>query len=172
MVICLPLSCTSMEAPCLLIDVYIQDIPPFSQSGVNIPTYLIQGQDGMNMYNTLKTYQHSNVSIGSNVTKSRALRVTMYPASGAFPSAWEFTLIIVVALLAVSFILSGILRNKISNPLHSHCNSTCFHSQWFCIGIFGESAEDNVSCSKITLLWDQQIRLPSLKIKQSSIHLS
>lgn len=65
------------------------------------------------MYNTLKTYEHSNASIGNNVTKSRALRVTMYPASGAFPSAWEFTLIIVVALLAVSFILSGICHKQI-----------------------------------------------------------
>ncbi|KAG2181928.1 hypothetical protein INT43_006853, partial [Umbelopsis isabellina] len=88
----------------------LMDIPPVGQSGVNIPTYLVQGQDGMNMYNTLKTYEHSNASIGNNVTKSRALRVTMYPASGAFPSAWEFTLIIVVALLAVSFILSVFLH--------------------------------------------------------------
>lgn len=66
----------------------------------------------MNMYNTLKTYEHSNASIGNNITKSRALRVTMYPASGAFPSAWEFTLIIVVALLAVSFILSGMCHKQ------------------------------------------------------------
>jgi hypothetical protein len=31
----------------------------------------------------------------------------MYPAVGVFPNTWEFTLIIVVSLLAASFIVSG-----------------------------------------------------------------
>ncbi|KAI8887920.1 hypothetical protein K501DRAFT_174357 [Backusella circina FSU 941] len=41
-----------------------------------------------------------------NVTSQIAISIVMYPAIGGFPSAWEFTLIIIVALLAVSFLAS------------------------------------------------------------------
>ncbi|KAI7878909.1 hypothetical protein K492DRAFT_217354 [Lichtheimia hyalospora FSU 10163] len=42
----------------------------------------------------------------SNVSYQKAYKVILYPAIGGFPSAWEFTLIVVVALLAVSFLAS------------------------------------------------------------------
>ncbi|KAI8881704.1 hypothetical protein K501DRAFT_188374 [Backusella circina FSU 941] len=42
----------------------------------------------------------------ANSTYQVAISVVMYPAVGGFPSAWEFTLIIVVALLAISFLAS------------------------------------------------------------------
>ncbi|KAI8054168.1 uncharacterized protein B0P05DRAFT_479495 [Gilbertella persicaria] len=41
-----------------------------------------------------------------NTTFQPVIRLTMHPAVGGFPSAWEFTLIIVVALLAISFLAS------------------------------------------------------------------
>jgi len=56
---------------------------------------------------SIKALQQYNASLPNNVTADMAFRVTMYPAIGAFPNAWEFTLIIVVSLLAVSFIVSG-----------------------------------------------------------------
>ncbi|KAI7906264.1 uncharacterized protein BX663DRAFT_499437 [Cokeromyces recurvatus] len=36
-----------------------------------------------------------------------AINVILHPAVGGYPTAWEFTLIIVVALLAISFLASG-----------------------------------------------------------------
>ncbi|KAI9497930.1 hypothetical protein BDB00DRAFT_755863, partial [Zychaea mexicana] len=42
----------------------------------------------------------------NNVSYQKAIKVVLYPAVGGFPSAWEFTLIVVVALLAVSFLAS------------------------------------------------------------------
>ncbi|KAI9257934.1 hypothetical protein BDA99DRAFT_440799, partial [Phascolomyces articulosus] len=42
----------------------------------------------------------------NNVSYQKAVKVVLYPAVGGFPSAWEFTLIVVVALLAVSFLAS------------------------------------------------------------------
>ena len=42
-----------------------------------------------------------------NTTYQPAISLVMHPAVGGFPSAWEFTLIIVVALLAISFLASG-----------------------------------------------------------------
>ncbi|KAI9482647.1 MAG: hypothetical protein EXX96DRAFT_477798 [Benjaminiella poitrasii] len=35
-----------------------------------------------------------------------AIKIILHPAVGGFPNAWEFTLIIVVALLAISFLAS------------------------------------------------------------------
>lgn len=42
-----------------------------------------------------------------NSTFQPVISLTMHPAVGGFPSAWEFTLIIVVALLAISFLASS-----------------------------------------------------------------
>ncbi|ORZ19564.1 hypothetical protein BCR42DRAFT_323815, partial [Absidia repens] len=42
----------------------------------------------------------------NNVTYQSAIKVTLYPFIGGFPTAWEFILIIVVALLALSFLVS------------------------------------------------------------------
>jgi hypothetical protein len=57
--------------------------------------------------NAIKTLSSYNNSLPNNVTVDKALKVTMYPAVGVFPNTWEFTLIIVVSLLAASFIVSG-----------------------------------------------------------------
>ncbi|KAI7847637.1 hypothetical protein BDC45DRAFT_451535 [Circinella umbellata] len=46
---------------------------------------------------------HDNVN---NASYQKAVKVSLYPAVGGFPSAWEFTLIVVVALLAISFLAS------------------------------------------------------------------
>ncbi|KAL0092706.1 hypothetical protein J3Q64DRAFT_1633688, partial [Phycomyces blakesleeanus] len=40
------------------------------------------------------------------VSSERVIKVVLYPSIGGFPSAWEFTLIVVVALLALSFLTS------------------------------------------------------------------
>jgi hypothetical protein len=53
----------------------------------------------------INTTSDSNNS--SNTTYQPAISLVMHPAVGGFPSAWEFTLIIVVALLAISFLASG-----------------------------------------------------------------
>ena len=50
-------------------------------------------------------------SQSSNVSYQKTYKVILYPAIGGFPSAWEFTLIVVVALLAVSFLASGKYNN-------------------------------------------------------------
>lgn len=61
----------------------------------------------MTYYNAIKALSHYNATLPNNTTVEKALRVTMYPAVGVFPNTWEFTLIIVVSLLAASFIVSG-----------------------------------------------------------------
>lgn len=68
---------------------------------------MVEASTGQFYMNAIKTLQEYNGTLPNNVTTDKAFRVTMYPAIGAFPNAWEFTLIIVVSLLAVSFIVSG-----------------------------------------------------------------
>lgn len=53
--------------------------------------------------------QPINTTFDNSSTFQPAINVVMHPAVGGFPSAWEFTLIIVVALLAISFLASGIM---------------------------------------------------------------
>ncbi|KAI9315544.1 hypothetical protein BX666DRAFT_1860872 [Dichotomocladium elegans] len=48
----------------------------------------------------------TQTAASGNVSYQKAIKVTLYPSIGGFPSAWEFTLIVVVALLAVSFLAS------------------------------------------------------------------
>ncbi|KAI8577333.1 hypothetical protein K450DRAFT_252665 [Umbelopsis ramanniana AG] len=85
----------------------LMDIPP---GNITIPTFLVGGADGLMYLNAIKTLSHYNNSLPNNVTVDKALKVTMYPAVGVFPNTWEFTLIIVVSLLAASFIVSVILH--------------------------------------------------------------
>lgn len=54
-----------------------------------------------------KLQQPGTIMQSSNVSYQKTYKVILYPAIGGFPSAWEFTLIVVVALLAVSFLASG-----------------------------------------------------------------
>ncbi|KAI9289424.1 hypothetical protein BC943DRAFT_73186 [Umbelopsis sp. AD052] len=83
------------------------DIPP---GNITIPTFLVGGTDGLMYLNAIKFLSRYNSSLPNNVTVEKALKVTMYPAVGVFPNTWEFTLIIVVSLLAASFIVSVILH--------------------------------------------------------------
>ncbi|KAI8645009.1 hypothetical protein BD408DRAFT_339629 [Parasitella parasitica] len=50
--------------------------------------------------------QPINTTFDNSTTFQTAINLVMHPAVGGFPSAWEFTLIIVVALLAISFLAS------------------------------------------------------------------
>lgn len=64
------------------------------------------GQDLFNMLKFISTLPVNTTSDNSTLFQP-AISVVMHPAVGGFPSAWEFTLIIVVALLAISFLASG-----------------------------------------------------------------
>lgn len=70
--------------------------------------YYVDLNIGQELYNMLKyiAIQPVNTTDDFTIFQS-ALNVVMHPAVGGFPSAWEFTLIIVVALLAISFLASG-----------------------------------------------------------------
>ncbi|KAI8332164.1 hypothetical protein EDC96DRAFT_451568 [Choanephora cucurbitarum] len=57
------------------------------------------------MLQYVASYPISNTSDNAT-TFQPVISLTMHPAVGGFPSAWEFTLIIVVALLAISFLAS------------------------------------------------------------------
>lgn len=68
--------------------------------------YYVDLNIGQELYNMLK-YIATQQTINNSTTIQPALSIIMHPAVGGFPSAWEFTLIIVVALLAISFLASG-----------------------------------------------------------------
>ncbi|CAO3635237.1 unnamed protein product [Cunninghamella echinulata] len=74
-------------------------------SGITIPVYFVDSEVGLSLLNQLQqpnqVYETPN-----NVTFQNALKVILYPAIGGFPNAWEFTLLIVVGLLAISFLVS------------------------------------------------------------------
>ncbi|KAG2210053.1 hypothetical protein INT47_003489 [Mucor saturninus] len=78
-----------------------------SKGNLTIPMYYVDLNIGQELYNMLKyiTTQPVN-SANDSTTFQSALNIVMHPAVGGFPSAWEFTLIIVVALLAISFLAS------------------------------------------------------------------
>ncbi|KAI9335043.1 hypothetical protein BD770DRAFT_16337 [Pilaira anomala] len=63
------------------------------------------GQDLFNMLKFISTLPVNTTSENSTLFQP-AISIVMHPAVGGFPSAWEFTLIIVVALLAISFLAS------------------------------------------------------------------
>lgn len=70
--------------------------------------YYVDLNIGQELYNMLKYITTQPVNIANDSTPFQpALNIVMHPAVGGFPSAWEFTLIIVVALLAISFLASG-----------------------------------------------------------------
>jgi hypothetical protein len=76
-----------------------------------------------------------------NVTSQIAISIVMYPAIGGFPSAWEFTLIIIVALLAVSFLASGKAAIRLFS-IYTFIFTFFFFllllfNKWACIGICG-----------------------------------
>lgn len=63
---------------------------------------------GLELYKMLQDTAYLPINTTSdNTTYQPAISLVMHPAVGGFPSAWEFTLIIVVALLAISFLASG-----------------------------------------------------------------
>lgn len=83
-----------------------------SKGNLTITMYYVDLNIGQELYNMLQytssqpintTYDGNNISS----TYQPVVSLVMHPAVGGFPSAWEFTLIIVVALLAISFLASG-----------------------------------------------------------------
>lgn len=63
---------------------------------------------GMALFEMLQDTAYLPINMTTdNTTYQPAISLVMHPAIGGFPSAWEFTLIIVVALLAISFLASG-----------------------------------------------------------------
>ncbi|CDH48409.1 predicted protein [Lichtheimia corymbifera JMRC:FSU:9682] len=82
----------------------IMNIPA---GNINIAVYYVDLDIGMDLLGKLQqpgTIMQDTQS--SNVSYQKTYKVVLYPAIGGFPSAWEFTLIVVVALLAVSFLAS------------------------------------------------------------------
>lgn len=71
--------------------------------------YYVDLNIGQELFNMLKFIATLPINTTSDNTTAfqPAINIVMHPAVGGFPSAWEFTLIIVVALLAISFLASG-----------------------------------------------------------------
>jgi hypothetical protein len=71
--------------------------------------YYVDLNIGLELYNMLwyTASQPINTTLDNSTSYQPAISLVMHPAVGGFPSAWEFTLIIVVALLAISFLASG-----------------------------------------------------------------
>jgi hypothetical protein len=71
--------------------------------------YYVDLNIGQELFNMLKFIATLPINTTSDNTTAfqPAISIVMHPAVGGFPSAWEFTLIIVVALLAISFLASG-----------------------------------------------------------------
>jgi hypothetical protein len=70
--------------------------------------YYVDMSIGLDLYRMIQNASTVPIhAYSANSTYQVAISVVMYPAVGGFPSAWEFTLIIVVALLAISFLASG-----------------------------------------------------------------
>jgi hypothetical protein len=73
---------------------------------IKIPLYYVDLELGQTLLRLLQ--QPSPVTqAATNVTSQAAVKVVLYPFIGGFPTAWEFILIIVVALLALSFLVSS-----------------------------------------------------------------
>lgn len=71
--------------------------------------YYVDLDIGNELYNMIAytAAQPINNTFDNSTNYQPAINLVMHPAVGGFPSAWEFTLIIVVALLAISFLASG-----------------------------------------------------------------
>ncbi|RUS14720.1 hypothetical protein BC937DRAFT_93430 [Endogone sp. FLAS-F59071] len=68
---------------------------------ITIPAYYVDNSVGLDLLSKLALYDKvTNASVRTMV------RVIMYPPQNSVPGAWEFTLIVVVVLLAISFLTS------------------------------------------------------------------
>ncbi|KAG2216711.1 hypothetical protein INT45_005664 [Circinella minor] len=81
----------------------IMNIPP---GNITIAVYYVDLDIGVDLLRKLQQEAPMNHDNVNNASYQKAVKVSLYPAVGGFPSAWEFTLIVVVALLAVSFLAS------------------------------------------------------------------
>ncbi|KAI8082939.1 uncharacterized protein BX664DRAFT_339444 [Halteromyces radiatus] len=78
---------------------------PSVGDNIKIPTYYIDLELGQKLLQLLQ--QPEPISQApNNVSYQIATKVTLYPVIGGFPTTWEYILIIVVALLALSFLVS------------------------------------------------------------------
>lgn len=77
------------------------------RGNLKITMYYVDLFIGLELYKMLQDTAYLPINTTSdNTTYQPAISLVMHPAVGGFPSAWEFTLIIVVALLAISFLAS------------------------------------------------------------------
>ncbi|KAG2215002.1 hypothetical protein INT46_010813 [Mucor plumbeus] len=78
------------------------------KGNLTISMYYVDLNIGLELISLLQytSYQSINTTFDNSSTFQPAINLVMHPAVGGFPSAWEFTLIIVVALLAISFLAS------------------------------------------------------------------
>ncbi|KAI8071733.1 hypothetical protein BC940DRAFT_293575 [Gongronella butleri] len=84
------------------------------QDSINITVYYVDVNVGYSILQQLRQTQPIGYDAANNVTYQTAMKITLFPAIGGFPNAWEFTLLIVVALLLVSFLISGKLFCTVS----------------------------------------------------------
>ncbi|CAO3656364.1 unnamed protein product [Mucor fragilis] len=78
------------------------------RGNLTISMYYVDLNIGLELLSLLEytSSQPINTTFDNTSTFQPAINLVMHPAVGGFPSAWEFTLIIVVALLAISFLAS------------------------------------------------------------------
>ncbi|CEP14629.1 hypothetical protein [Parasitella parasitica] len=78
------------------------------RGNLTITMYYVDLNIGLELLSLLEytSSQPINTTFDNSTTFQPAINLVMHPAVGGFPSAWEFTLIIVVALLAISFLAS------------------------------------------------------------------
>ncbi|KAL7309499.1 hypothetical protein PS15m_010370 [Mucor circinelloides] len=78
------------------------------RGNLTISMYYVDLNIGLELLSLLEytSSQPINTTFDNSSTFQPAINLVMHPAVGGFPSAWEFTLIIVVALLAISFLAS------------------------------------------------------------------
>lgn len=93
----------------------------------------------------------------NNLSYQPAIHLVMHPDVGGFPADWIYILIIVIALLIVSFLASGKVCFYVLNLVFSFffffISFSCLYSKkWVCTGIYGVYEEANVLCLK-TVYW-------------------
>ncbi|KAG0179890.1 hypothetical protein DFQ28_001661 [Apophysomyces sp. BC1034] len=76
-------------------------------SGITIPAYYVDRRTGQELFKRLLGCSQIQSEVFSDMTAKLAVRVLMLPANVGGPNPWELTLIIVIALLAISFFASG-----------------------------------------------------------------
>ncbi|KAI8366038.1 uncharacterized protein BYT42DRAFT_649034, partial [Radiomyces spectabilis] len=75
-------------------------------SGIVIPAYFVDYETGTALYEQLKMAANMTRMDPNNVKRSLAVRILMLPGDTGSPNSWQLTLMIVIALLAVSFFAS------------------------------------------------------------------